>query len=460
MFRDRLTALDSSFLEVETPTGHMHVGWAAAFAPADGRRPSFDELRDHVASRLARAPRYRQKLAEVPLGVADPVWVDDADFDPSRHIRRAPSGDLNAIADEVMSRPLERSRPLWELWIADRLDDGRVGVVGKVHHCMVDGVAAVELAALLLDPTPEPPPAGADGWRADARPGGLRLLVEGALDRAADAVRVGRWTAGLARHPQRTAELLGTGARVLRAARRSLPPAPDTPLNEPISQRRHNAWARRSLEDLRRVRRRHSATVNDVVLAAVTGGLRRFLIRAGTEPMPLKAMVPVNVRADGAAAELGNRISFAFARLPCDEPDPVVRLRRIQEQMAELKQGGEPAGAGALMDAVEYAPRTLQQAISRMAASPRMFNLVVSNIPGPQQPLYMLGCRLDEAYPVVPLSDRHALSAGMTTVGGQACFGVYVDPAVLPDADGLAAAIVESVDELQERAPLPEPVPV
>src|SRR2546423_6359853 len=184
MSRSRLTPLDASFLEVESPTAHMHVGWAAAFAhPRDRRRPCFTELRDHVGGRLGRAPRYRQKLAQVPLGVSDPVWVDDSDFDIAHHVHRARSGDLREVVDAVMSTPLDRSRPLWELWIADRLDDGRVGVVGKAHHCMVDGIAAVELATLLLDPSAEPPAPKPDGWRPAGAPSGLRLLARGALDR-------------------------------------------------------------------------------------------------------------------------------------------------------------------------------------------------------------------------------------------------------------------------------------
>src|SRR4051812_26887411 len=176
MSSTRLTSLDASFLEVESPTAHMHVGWAAIFAPPeDRRRPAFTELRDHVEKRLGRAPRYRQKLLGVPLGVSEPVWVDDPDFDGVRHIRRADSGDFRSIADSVLSQPLDHGRPLWELWIADRLDDGRIGVVGKVHHCMVDGIAAVELATLMLDPTPEAPAAELDEWRPDGAPTGLRL---------------------------------------------------------------------------------------------------------------------------------------------------------------------------------------------------------------------------------------------------------------------------------------------
>src|SRR4051794_15918033 len=195
MSSTRLTSLDASFLEVESSTAHMHVGWAALFAPpAGGHRPSFTELRDHVERRLDRAPRYRQKLQEVPLGVCEPVWVDDPDFDVMQHVHRARSSDFRAVADMVLSQPLDHERPLWELWIADRLDDGRIGVVGKVHHCMVDGIAAVELATLLLDPSPEPDPAteAEEEWSPAEAPAGLRLLSAGVLDRVREGARMAR----------------------------------------------------------------------------------------------------------------------------------------------------------------------------------------------------------------------------------------------------------------------------
>ena len=450
MSSTRLTSLDASFLEVESSTAHMHVGWASVFAPpGDGERPSFTELRDHVDGRLARAPRYRQKLQEVPLGLSEPIWVDDPDFDVMQHVHRARSSDFRAVADMVLSQPLDHDRPLWELWIADRLDDGRIGVVGKVHHCMVDGIAAVELASLTLDTTPQPASTEVDDWRAAGAPTGLGLLAGGLIDRIREGTRLARMPVELALRPRRALELLGTGVSALRAARHSLAPAPDSALNEPISPRRHIAAARRPFDEVRAVKQRHRASVNDVVLAAAAGGIRRLMLRRGATPTALKTMVPVSVRDGGEAAELGNRISFVFVELPCDEPDSTRRLARVKREMTERKQSGEPAGAQAVLDAIAYAPRTIQHLVSRAAASPRAFNLVVSNIPGPQVPLYMLGCRLEEVYPVVPLADEHAVSIGFTTVDDQAFFGVYADSDLLPEADELAAAIADSVDELR-----------
>jgi WS/DGAT/MGAT family acyltransferase len=254
-----------------------------------------------------------------------------------------------------------------------------------------------------------------------------------------------RMAPGVIRRPTRT---VAGAVRAARAAHSSLNPAGRAPLNAPISPRRHLARTCRALDDLRDIKRAHGGTVNDVVLAAAAGGLRRFLQDRGETPAPLKAMVPVNVRAKGSAGKLGNRISFVFVDLPCDEPDALRRLRRVQAAMGRCKAGGEPEGADYLLGAVEYAPRTVQHVIAHLVSSARAFNVVVSNIPGPPQPLYMRGCKLEEAYPVVPLADDHGVSIGMTTVAGEACFGVYADAETLPDADALAAAIADSVDEL------------
>jgi WS/DGAT/MGAT family acyltransferase len=458
MSRQRLTALDASFLEVESPSAHMHVGWAALFAPpADGAAPSFEELREHISARLGRAPRYRQKLGEVPLGLSDPVWIDDPDFDVERHVLRARSGDFQQVIDEVLALPLERDRPLWELWITDRLPEGQIGVVGKVHHCMVDGVAAVELSGLLLDPSPDSVAEHHDRWEPVREPAALELIVDGLLARTAQLARLPQLSLRALRGP---GQALGVATRALRATRSSLAPARPAALNEPISPRRHLARARRDLEDLRVIKRDCGGTVNDAVLAAVAGGFRRFLRRREEGASPLKAMVPVSVRAEGAGGELGNRISFVFVELPCDEPDPLGRLERVREAMGHSKADGEPEGADSLLTAAEFAPRPIQRALSHLVASPRVFNVVVSNIPGPSVPLYMRGCRLEEAYPVVPLADKHGVSIGMTTIAGEACFGVYADAETVPDADLLATSIAESVDELREVSAKREEVTV
>jgi diacylglycerol O-acyltransferase len=447
---DRLTSLDASFLEVESETAHMHVGWGALFAaPRSRARPSFEELRGHVESHLSRAPRYRQKLAEVPLGVHHPVWVDDQDFDIRRHVMRSACSDWDELVDMVMSTQLDRARPLWELWIADALGDGRIGVVGKAHHCMVDGLAAVELAAMLLDPTPEPPSPGCDDWQPHRAPGRASLLAQGVLDIAGSALELGSLPLRVARHPKRLVGLARAGPRTARAVARSVEPAAlKTPFNEPISPHRHLARARRPLADLKCITHRFGTSVNDVVLAVAAGGVRRLVERHGETPVGLKTMVPVSVRGDNGGGELGNQISFVFIDLPCDEPDPIRRLRDVKLAMTERKLGGEPEGADTVLKAFGYAPLALQHVVSRMGASPRAFNLVVSNIPGPREPLYMLGCELEEVYPVVPIADGHAVAIGVTTIKDESFFGVYADRESLPDADLLAQGIDESIEEL------------
>ncbi len=450
MSDDRLTALDASFLELESRSAHMHVGWVALFGTPRGRStPSFDELRAHIAGRMVRAPRYRQKLAEVPLGVNDPVWVDDDKFDVARHVRRSPIPDIDQLADEVMSTQLDRDRPLWELWIADRLPDGRIGVVGKAHHAMVDGLAAVELASLFLDPTPDPPASERDGWLPATPPTGAKLLLDGLIDRAAEVAELVRWPLGLARNPTRLIGLPGEGLRSARALADSLRSAtPGTGLNEPISPRRHLARSRRPMADLRRIKDSFDATVNDVVLAVASGGVRTFFERRGQTPVKLKAMVPVSVRNGDGLGQLGNQISFVYVDLPCDEPDPLARLVDVKEEIGKRKSSGEPEAADRVLRALGYAPRSVQRGLSHLAASPRAFNLVVSNIPGPREPLYMLGCELEESYPVVPIADGHALAIGFTTLKDDAFFGVYADRESLPDADLLATCLDESAEEL------------
>jgi diacylglycerol O-acyltransferase len=452
MAQNRLSALDASFLEVETASAHMHVGWAAAFDPPEKRpAPSFEQLRDHIARRLHRAPRYRQRLEAVPLGVARPVWVDDERFDITRHVRQADAPDLAELAGSALSTPLSRERPLWELWITDSLDDGRIGVVGKAHHCMVDGIAAVELATVLLDMEPDRPPDPPDDWEPGDAPGGARRLVDGLVDTARGQLAFAGSAAGLIGSPGR----LASGARRAGGAlfNSLVPASPLEVLNGPISPYRMLATLARPMDELREIKRGLGCTVNDVVLAASCGGVRRHLERHGEQPGRLKAMVPVNVRDESAAGELGNRISFIFMELPCEEPGAEERLRQISRATTRAKTSGEPAGATTVLDLAAAAPSVLQRALSRLVASPRTFNVVVSNIPGPQLPMWMLGCRLREAYPIVPLADRHALSIGFTSVDDGAFFGIYADRDAGPDAELLARDIGDELDELRELCP-------
>jgi diacylglycerol O-acyltransferase / wax synthase len=449
----RLSALDDSFLAVENASAHMHVGWAATFRAPEGRgAPRFEQLRDHIASRLCRAPRYRQRIATVPFGLNAPIWVDDERFDVTRHVLRSSATSFPDLVDSCMSTQLRRDRPLWQMCVAERLDDGRIGVVGKAHHCMVDGIAAVELASLLLDPTPDPPPEESDGWRPSSSPGAVRRFLGGVIDLAMEEASLLRYPARFVRSPRRLVELIEPVSRAGKALAESMRPSePRDPVNQPITGARHLAWFRRPLEDMKRIGRPYGASVNDVLLAVCAGGMRRFLLERDREPAPLKTMVPVNVRDEGPETELGNRISFVFVDLPCDEADPIRRLQNIRLDMSERKEAGLPEGGDAVMAMLRYMPRTAQHALSRRIASPRTFNLTVSNIPGPREPMYMLGCELEAAYPVVPIADKHAVSIGMTTIRDHCCFGLYAASDILPDSDRLAEAVDASVDELLEH---------
>jgi diacylglycerol O-acyltransferase / wax synthase len=450
----RLSPLDAAFLEVESHTAHMHVGWVALFRPPEGSsRPSFSVLRRRIEGRVPFAPRYRQKLAWVPFGLHDPEWIDDPAFDIRNHVRHSSAREIGRLVEHVYSTPLERDRPLWEVWITDRLADGRIGVVGKAHHCMVDGIAAVELASLFCDVTAEPPPADAIGaWEPAAEPRRRELLTRAVEDRVRDQLRLLELPKQVIRSPGRVFGLAGEAARAGRALFHTLSPSvPHETLNEPISPLRTLATVSRPLEDLRRVKRHFGTTVNDVVLAVAAGGVRSYLNGRGETPSRLKAMVPVSLR-DGAASDLGNRISFVFVELPCDEPSPLRRLEEVRLSMTKRKEAGEPRGAEQALDAVSFVPHPVQHAMSHAVASARAYNLTVSNIPGPRQPLWMAGCPLEEAYPVVPLADRHAVSIGFTTVAEQGFFGIYADRKTVPDADALAGAVERSLEELLASA--------
>ena len=451
MTAQRLSALDASFLAVDSPSAPMHVGWVSVFdPPADGRRPSFDELSEHVAARLSGARRYRQKLAGVPFGLHDPEWVDDPDFAFERHLLHAPGRDLSARVDEILSSPLERDRPLWRMWIADELADGRIALIGKAHHCMVDGAAIAELGKLLLDAEPDAGANGSNGWTAAPIPSAGERLARAVADRARDGASLAAAPVRLAASPSRLAALPGAAARTL--AHTVLPPAPGSPLNRPGTARRHHVRVTRSLDDVRAVRRRFSVTPNDVVLAACAGALRRFAERNGDPPQALKVMVPADVRTGSDDAASGNRISFLFIELPCDEPDPEARLRAIGRATAQRRRGGEAETVDAAFRALALTPRPLQRVLAHAFAHPRLFNLTISSVPGPAVPRYLRGCRLRSVHSAVPLAGRHALSIGVVMVAGQACFGIYADAATLPDADALGEDLDAAFDELVAAA--------
>ena len=449
MSATRLSALDASFLAVESERSPMHVGWVSTF---DGPRPGFEALRDHLAGRVEGAPRYRQKLAPVPLGLHEPVWVDDPEFDFAAHLLHAEGADLGAIVDEILSTPLPRDRPLWQMWIADELPGDGFAVIGKMHHCMVDGAAVTELGRRMLDADPDAERAEPSDRpeRAPVRPPSPRArLARGALDRTADGARLVLTPARLAAKPGRLGELPGL-ARTL--AHTLLPPAPASSLNLAGARARRHVRVSRSLDDLRAVRRRFGVSPNDVVLAACAGGLRRFAERRGESPRRLKAMVPADVRTAADDAGSGNRITFVFLELPCDEPDPLARLEAIHAVTAKRRQDGDAEAMDAAFGLLALTPPPVQRAMAHAFAHPRLSNLTISSVAGPAVPRYLHGCRLREVHSAVPLPARHALSIGVVTVAGRVCFGLFADADTLPDADDAGADVGAAFDELLAAA--------
>lgn len=456
---DRLSALDLSFLYLEELTTPMHVGSVAIFRPPAGGL-DVDSLVGLVEQRLALVPRYRKVVRRVPGGIARPVWVDDADFDVGFHVRRSalprPGSDaqLREFVARIMSRRLDRSRPLWEMYLVEGLARNRVAIVTKSHAALVDGVSAVDIGQVILDVTPKPRAVPGDLWMPEPDPGAIGLVVDavGEVVRspsaALDAVRMGlvdaRATAGTVARG-----LTGLLAAVRTAAR----PAPVSPLNAEIGEQRRYAVARTDLDDYRRVRKAHGATVNDVVLATVAGALRQWLLTRGepvTSTTVVRAMVPLSVRGEGEA--LGNRVASYLVDLPVGEPNPVIRLHQLSFAMRAHRESGQSVGADAMVRVSGFAPPTLHALGAKAASqlSRRLFNLVITNVPGPQVPLYAAGARMLEVFPVVPLARGQAVSMGLTSYDGKVYFGLNADRDAMGDVEVLADLLVESLAELVE----------
>jgi diacylglycerol O-acyltransferase / wax synthase len=479
--RTRLTSLDSSFLRVETPNAHMHVAWTGVFDPHPVRpRPAVASLRVAVAVRLRHVPRFRQRLAFPPLAVAEPSWVDDPGFDVANHVveletaasrpRRPrlvsaageplPFARFRALADELLSRPLDRARPLWQIALAPELEGGQVGVVCRIHHALVDGKSAVELALLLLDASPDAEPGEPDDWEPAPPPGAARLALDAMVDGAGEGLRAAGGLARLARSPRRGAGRIADTLRhtALAVEADLLRPAPSSFVNPPIGPRRTLLRARAPVAQLLAIREASGTTLNDVCLAAVAGAMRDLSLSRRELPGPLKAMVPVSVRGEGEREALGNRISFAFVELPAQLRSPTERLARVHEQTAAFKRDARPAGTEMLLGALGMLPAPLKDAAARAAASPRIYNLTVSNVPGPRVPVYMLGAELAEVHPVVPIPEGHALAIGIFTYRDNAFFGIHADPEALPEVNRLPAALsaaILALDRSTRRGALP-----
>jgi len=436
----------------------MHVGSVAIFEPpVDGF--DHDRLVQLIKTRIAFVPRYRQRVRWVPGRLANPVRVDDESFDVTYHVRRSalprPGTEvqLRDLVARIMSRPLDQSRPLWEMYLIEGLQGGRFAILTKSHHAMVDGMAAVDIGQVILDVTPEPRQMGTDVWRPAREPTSLELLVGG----VADAVRspatvVDTVKSGFGDIRETAVDVGRNMVGVLSAAATVVRPPAASPLNVDIGEQRRYGTADTDLADYKRIRKAHGGTVNDVVLAVVAGALREWLMTRGenlTGRSTIRAMVPVSLRPDGAHVQ-GNQVAAFLCDLPVGEPDPVVRLQRVAFEMGQLKASGQALGAQAIVGLAGFAPPTLH-AIGARAASGltrRVWNLVVTNVPGPQFPLYAGGSRMIAAYPVVPLSKNQAVSIGLTSYDGGVFFGLNADRDAMPDVDVLADCLVAALSEL------------
>ena len=456
---ERLSTLEASFLYLEEPGTPMHVGGLLILETPPG---GLDAIAELIEARLSLVPRYRQRVAQVPGHLGDPVWLDDPGFDLTYHLRRSglprpgTEAQLLDLVSRLTSRPLDRRRPLWEAYLVEGLGRDRVAVVTKTHPALVDGLGAVDIAQVLLDVSPDAPAPRPAEWRARRGPSGAEL-VWSALE---DYRRRPSSVLGLARSAVTDARATairigGVAGGLVRTARSAILPAPNSPLNATIGRQRRVAVACADLDDLKRVRKVHGGTVNDVLLTVVTGALREWLLSRG-EPVvggtSVRALVPVSVQDEDGAG--GSRVSSHLVDLPVGEPNPRVRLSRLTYAMRGATQHGRSVGADSLIALSGFAPSTLHALGARAARglSRRLFNLVVTNVPGPQVPLYAAGGRMLEVFPVVPLARGQGLSIGMTSYNGRVFFGLNADRDSVGDVDVLADLIEQAVADLVETS--------
>jgi WS/DGAT/MGAT family acyltransferase len=457
---DRLTAVDASFLVQEKSNSHMHIG---ALIVVEGDAPPFEEFVAEIESRLHMVPRYRQKLAWPPGDSGRPLWVDDPNFNIAYHVRHTalpqPGSEeqLLNLAARIASQQLDRSKPLWEMWVVEGLEGNRFAVINKTHHALVDGVSGVDLATVLFDLEIKPASRHRDvePWTAHPEPSSAEMLAAGLRDAARGVFGIASRVLKLAQRPEKAVDevrdaLEGVGE----FAWAGLNPAPDTPLNVEIGPHRRFAISRGQLADFKIVKNAFGGTVNDVVLTVVSGSIRKWMHSRGvrTEGLELRALVPVSIRSNEERGEFGNRIAVMRGPLPVYIKDPVARLRFIKKAMDGLKESKQAVGAEVLAGVQQLAPPTVLAQASRINFSTRLFNLIVTNVPGPQFPLYVLGHRLLNLYPIAFLPQNHSLSIAIMSYDGELNFGLLADYDAMPDVEEIATGISESLAELVELA--------
>lgn len=458
---DRLTGLDASFLHMERGGAHMHVASTLIF---EGAPPDLDELKRHVRSRLHLVPRFRQRLRFVPFGQGRPVWVDDPHLNLDYHLRYTalptPGGEdqLRTLAARVFSQRLDRSKPLWEMWIVDGLEDDRFAIIGKSHHCLVDGVAGVDITTVLFDVDPDLGPVAEseiEPWEPRPEPTDPELLASALADRALNPTEAVRAVRALVRRPRRALGAARGAVEAIGSVAGASLAAPPSPLNVPIGAHRRFSWVRADLAALRAIKSHHGGTINDVVVSVVAGALGRYLRARGhaTTGLELQALVPVSVRAEDEHGGLGNRVAAMMVPLPVWSANAIERLDLVRATMADVKDSRQAVGASLLSELADFAPPTIASQAARLQPQQRLFNLVVTNIPGPQFPLYLLGRRLRDVFPMVPLARRQALCVGVMSYDGALNFGLIGDYEALPGLDSFAADLEAALEELAATLP-------
>ena len=458
----RLSSLDSSFLHLETRKTHMHIGGVAVFEPGPWKshEERFKALVKHIEPRLDLMPRYRQKVAFLPLNVDMPVWVDDEKFDISFHVKRAavptPGGrkEITEYISRVFSRPLDRRHPLWELYYIEGLPKDRWALVTKTHHAMVDGLSALELATILMDVSDDYEPSDQKSqWKPRKGPSTLGLLMKSLQDRAAAPVGLVKGAVEAASNPGRLAGALAEGAGALAVAVRELTP-PEGPLNGPTGTTRTVWFSDFKLDEFKEIKNAFGATINDVVLGIVSGGLRKYLELHGedVDNLKVKALCPVSLRDDKQKTALGNVLSTMLVPLPVDEPFPAARMRKAKANVDRIKKSKQALGADILMKAVGFSPATLHAMVARASLRQMNYNTIVTNVPGPQVPLYCLGCQLETAMPIAFLYEGQQLATAIFSYLGTINFGYIADRSAFPDLPRLGECMEESFAELLDVA--------
>ena len=461
MSPDRLSPLDASFLHIEDDVSHMHIASVAIF---EGPQPPFADVVDMVEAKLELVPRYRQMVRFVPFDLGRPVWVDDPHFNIEYHLRHtalpAPGGEteLRKLVGRVMAQQLDRSKPLWEIWVVEGLEDGRWAMLAKTHHALVDGVSGTDLLAVIMDLAPDTPhPAPAIPWEPRPEPSGMSWSSRRSRTCSAPP------TSSCGRPGPRPASCAGWPARPSRWPAAWSPWAgwsgrlPPSSLNGPLGPHRRYAWASTSVEDIKTVRKEHGGTFNDVVLASITNGFRELLLSRGegTERV-VRTLVPVSVRArDASGRAVGdgtfeNKVSAMFAELPVDIEDPVLRLHVITEQMKDLKNSKQAVAGEALTSMSGFAPPMLLALGMRLAtrAAQRNVNTITTNVPGPQFPLYAAGRRMVRAFPYVPLGGQMRIGVAIFSYNGEVNFGITGDYDTTADIDVLAGGIEDGMTQM------------